>query len=114
MNLIDDKINKLISQYDELEALLKESQKEMSQIDIDLSKLYHKIEGIEIKHVSESHALIKELKVILSKRREIKLNNILLITVSDYLKSPMNKFKQAKNDKLDKHTKVIDKLGTNI
>lgn len=114
MSLITTKVNDFIAQYDELEALLVENQNEMSQIDSDLSKLYHKIEGAEIKHVSESHALIKELKVILNKRREIKLNFILLITVSNFLKTPMAKFKQAKNDKLDKHNKVIEKLNNNI
>lgn len=114
MSSVATKVNNFISQYDELEALLIENQNEMSQIDSDLSKLYHKIEGAEIKHVSESHALIKELKVILAKRREIKFNFILLITVSNYLKTPMSKFKQAKDDKLDKHNKVIEKLSTNI
>ncbi len=114
MNLIPAKINNLISQFDELEILLKENQKEMSQIDTDLSKLYHKIEVVEIKHVSESHALIKELKMILSKRRDIKLNYILLQNVSDYLKSPFIKFKQAQIEKLDKHNKMIEKMNTNF
>ena len=113
MNLVATKISEFVNLYDELAVLLTENQKEMSQVDTDLSKLYHKIEGVEIKHVSESHALIKELKAVLNKRREIKFNYIQLSAVAEVLKGPMGKFKSLQVEKLDKHNKIIEKLSNN-
>ena len=113
MTLIADRIQNFIKEFEELDILLKENQVEMSKIDTDLSKLYHRIEGVEIKHVSESHALIKELKVILNKRREIKLNYILLSTLCQHLKSPIANFTKNQKAKLEKHNEIIDRLGTN-
>ncbi len=113
MNLVPDKINEFIKRFEELDVLLKENTKEMSQIDTDLSNLYHKIEGVTIKHVSESHALIKDLKSILNQRRDIKLNFMLLSSICDSLRVQMEKLKKGQIEKLEKHNKLLHDLSIN-
>lgn len=81
-----DKINNFLNQFDELETLYHDVLKERSDIDKSLSSWYHVVEGTTIKHISKSHNLIKDVKIILDKRRDIKLNEILLRSLCDILR----------------------------
>ena len=77
MNPVVKLVESFIKQFDELEELSKKINKERSDIDKALSKWYHTLEGTDIKHVSESHSFIKEVKVILARRRDLKIEDLI-------------------------------------
>jgi hypothetical protein len=110
MNPIADKINNLILQYEELEKLNVLSNKNLSDIDTELSSCYHRIEGTVIKHVSQSHKLIKELKIILEKRRIIKLEGLLLRSTCDLLRDKVGQVKGTNKKTLSKHIEVKQEI----
>jgi hypothetical protein len=78
MKTIEDRIHDLVNQFDELVELEKDSNKLQSEYDLELSRLYHVIEGSSFTHVSQSHNLMKELQDVLLKRRDNKFDNALL------------------------------------
>ena len=97
------KVEEFIKQFDELEALNNAVIKEMSEIDKAVSSWYHKVEGLNIKHVSESHRLIKELKPILDRRRDNKLESMVLRSTCDTLRATIVKLKETHKSQFDKN-----------
>jgi predicted transcriptional regulator len=102
-----------LSNFENIQNLNKLKNDEQSKIDIELSDCYHKIEGTTITHVSQSHKLIKQLKDILSRRRQIKYETILLRTTCDNLDIIMKSLKQKINDHNKKHREILNKLKEN-
>ena len=106
MNPVVKLVESFIKQFDELEELSKKINKERSDIDKALSKWYHTVEGTEIKHVSESHSFMKEVKVILARRRDLKIEDLIVRSTCDILRAKINELKKhhtvlfAKNDKV--------------
>lgn len=105
-----DFVRIFMKQFNELDKLRQLKSKEQSDCDIAVSSLYHKIEGINIKHVSQSHALIKELKVLLIKRRENKLEVAILRTVCDSLMDKIGQLKLSIPKAIAQHDKVIAEI----
>ncbi len=110
MNPINSKIENFLKEFDELETLNAAIMKEQSEIDKTLSTFYHKVEGKEIKHVSESHNLIKELKVILNRRRENKLEGLLLRSTCDALRDKVKILRENNKNVLIKNDKVLTEI----
>lgn len=106
MNPVVKLVESFIKQFDELEELSKKINKERSDIDKALSKWYHTVEGTDIKHVSESHSFMKEVKVILARRRDLKIEDLIVRSTCDMLRVKINELKKhhkvlfAKNDKV--------------
>lgn len=71
------KITEMNKIFGELESLCGHAAKMQSSFDAELSNVYHLIEGVEIKHVSESHKLFMHLKDVLNRRRMVKETAIL-------------------------------------
>lgn len=103
-------VKELLRQYEAVKELNDAKQEERSEIDRELSNFYHHVEGINITHVSQSHKLIKELKVILNKRRDNKLEGLVLKTTLDSIKVPTSHIKGSINRVVTTHKKVIDEM----
>lgn len=108
MNPILSKVNAFIHEFDELERLNQATCKERSDIDKQISSWYHKLEGLKITHVSQSHKLIMELKPLLERRRDIKIEEIILTSTCDTLRDKVNNLKASNKTKLLKHESVIE------
>jgi hypothetical protein len=104
-------LDSLIEQLTKLEGLRDEAYNSMSKIDGELSDWYHRVEGLKITHVSQSHELIKQVKIILEKRRVIKLEANVLRMVCDNLNGLNIKTKY--DSIVDKHEKLIIDLTNN-
>jgi len=110
MTDVKTQVRNFLIQFQELSALKNEKIKEQSECDLAISELYHKIEGIKIKHVCESHALIKELKVLLKKRRDNKIESIILQSVCDTLQTSINSLKLSIPKAIKKHEEVLTEI----
>lgn len=102
MSKIIEKFDDVFKISNDILSLLQNKINELSEIDKELSGIYHKIEGYEITHVSQSHKFVKELKSVLIKRRTLKLETRLLQTFNDNLKDKIKttqvKYKEILND----------------
>jgi hypothetical protein len=112
MNPIADKIDEFLKQFDELEKLNADASKEHSDIDKALSSWYHKVEGLDITHVSISHKLIKEVKGLLIRRRDIKLESMLLRSTCDTLREKVKTLKGSNKNVLAQNEKVRLEIKT--
>lgn len=110
MNLIENTIQGFLKQFDEIEKLNNQKNAERSNIDKQISSWYHKIEGIEITHVSQSHRLIKELKPLLEKRRDLKTESMMLRHICDSLRNNIEKIKKNNQAILNKKNEVIEEI----
>jgi hypothetical protein len=110
---IADKLESFLSDYNELNKIYDIELQKLSDIDKKLSIFYHKVEGVKINHISESHNMIKELKEILAIRRESKLNTRLLLSFNQTLEPKMKQFKDSKNKMQTIHLKLLKDLEIN-
>ena len=102
-----------LSHYDPIQALSKAKNDEQSKVDLELSSCYHKIEGANITHVAQSHKLIKELKEVLSRRRQVKYEAMVLRTTCDNLNTIMKTLNQKIVAHNKKHQEILTKLKEN-
>jgi hypothetical protein len=106
-----EQLESLIEQLSKLESLRDNAYNNMSKIDGELSDWYHRVEGLKISHVSQSHELIKQVKIILEKRRIIKFETNVLRMVCDNLNG--SNIKTKYDSIVDKHEKLIIDLTNN-
>jgi hypothetical protein len=104
MKTIEETLNDLISQFERIEELEKESNKLQSEHDLELARLYHVIEGTTITHVSQSHKIIKEMQELLIKRRNNKFENALLKSTTSLLRSQIQSLKAKLQSNANKKT----------
>jgi hypothetical protein len=109
MTAIEQKIQNLVNQFEELEQMERESNKLQSEHDLELSRLYHVIEGTTLSHVSQSHNLMKELQELLIKRRNNKFDNALIKGATSLLKPNIQSLKEKiENKKIKKTTYFVE------
>jgi hypothetical protein len=99
-----------ISEYNKIEILINNKSEALSNIDKELSDFYHKVEGKEISHVSVSHNLMKELKTILERRRQIKYEFMVLSAFQDLAQSQIKKSFVSYERIKKQHTKVLEEI----
>ena len=107
MSKTEEATSLLLSQYEQLQKLYIKKNNDLSEIDKELSTIYHFIEGVELNHVSKSN-LLKQLKDILIRRRDIKYERILLSSVIDTLGMPIIKVKNAYAKAKNKHQEILE------
>jgi hypothetical protein len=112
MNPVANKIDDFLKQFDELEKLNANVSQEHSDIDKAISSWYHKVEGLEITHVSQSHRLIKEIKPLLERRRDIKIESMLLRSTCDTLREKVKTLKDSNKKALVQNEKVRQEIKT--
>lgn len=110
MEKASDIIDTFIKQYDEIEKLSTQATKDQSNLELELSSCYHRIEGASITHVSQSHKLIKELQDILNRRRDNKIEAILLRSTCDLMREKITQLKVNKKNKLVKDIEVKQEI----
>lgn len=106
---ISTKLEVIGKQLFQLTDLVEKTQKEVSHWDCELSNIYHIIEGKKITHISQSHALIKEMKHILSKRREAKGNQRMVHSMV----AVYSNFKNTKNRIIKKEKQLKTSMEKN-
>jgi predicted transcriptional regulator len=109
---IEEETNKFFKQFQKLIEMRELSLVTLSDTDTKLSSLYHKIEGIEITHISQSHNLIKELKSVLTERRLAKKNCMLSQSVVDTMKRQIESAKKQRTNILNRHQALEDEIKT--
>jgi len=113
MNENVKKIEDFIRHFEALEQLNNNTHKELSDIDKQLANWYHKVEGTEITHVSQSHKLLKEVQPILKRRRELKIETLTLRSTCDSLRATMQKVKDNNKNHLKQNEKVLQEIKDN-
>lgn len=103
-------LDEFIKQYEQIEKMCKASMEEQGEIDRELSNWYHTVEGIDITHISQSHKLIKQGKVILEKRRKNKLEMIMLRSTCDSMKTTFQSLKMKLDNTKKKNAEVIQEI----
>lgn len=107
---LEKKVQQLFDLFDEIDTIKNNAQSNLSKADNELSDLYHYIEGVDIKHVAQSHNLIKELKTVLYNRREAKKEAMLSQSIIDNVKGAINTAKKRSVVILDKHKAIEDEI----
>lgn len=107
---IKGKIDLIYSTFDELKILNKQAKVELSVIDRELSNHYHKIEGVEINYMSDSHLLLIQLREILFRRREAKINQTLLESFVSSGDANLTKSKKRFEDIIKKHDEILQEI----
>ena len=106
-------LDNFIRQYDEIEKMYKASKEEQGIIDRELSSWYHVVEGVDVKHISQSHNLIKQGKVILEKRRKNKLEMIMLRSTCDSMKTTFEDLKIKLDNNKKKNSDILKEIKDN-
>lgn len=109
---IHKKVSNFLEAFDEIKQLANEKRNASAEAERELSSMYHKIEGIEITHISQSHNLIKELKVVLAKRRDLKVEDSMLRSVVDQLSGSMGNVNKKHKAILLKHSEIVEEIKT--
>jgi DNA-directed RNA polymerase len=99
-----------VNQFDKIEAFYKDVTEKQGKIDKELSSWYHVVEGIDIKHISESHNLIKQGKDILKRRRENKLEMIIIRSTHDMMKTQVSNLKINLEKSVTKNSEVVEEI----
>jgi hypothetical protein len=99
-----------INQFDKIEAFYKDVTEKQGKIDKELSGWYHVVEGTDIKHISESHKLIKQGKDILKRRRENKLEMIIIRSTHDMMKTQVSNLKINLEKSVTKNSEVVEEI----
>ena len=107
---VKSKIDLIFNTFNELKKLGKQAKAELSSIDRELSNHYHKIEGIEINCMSDSHLLIMQLRDILYRRREAKINQTILDSFISSGDANLTKSKKRFEDIIAKHEEIIQEI----
>ena len=100
-------VTNFINEYEKIEALLTASIAEQSRLDSELSKFYHNLEGTKLGAIYKSHEMLKDLQILLGKRRDNKLNVIILSSTCDTLRASIKTLKLATNKRLAKHEEIL-------
>ena len=107
---IKREINLIYETFNELKKLNTEAKHSLSDIDRELSNHYHKIEGIEIQYMSDSHLLIIQLRDILFRRREAKINHTMLESFVTSMQSQIDKTKKRNLEIIKKHDEILKEI----
>lgn len=105
-----DVVKTLLTQYEDIKKLYEVKLEERSEIDRSISNFYHYVEAVDITHVSQSHKLIKDLKLLLGKRRDNKLEGLILKTTLDNIKISTSNIKGNLNKVVVTHNKMLDDM----
>ena len=99
-----------ITQFEKIDQFYEDIKNKQGEIDRELSNWYHVVEGVNIKHISESHNLIKAGKDILKRRRENKLEMIIIRSTHDMMKNQISNLKINLEKSVNKNTEVVEEI----
>ena len=100
-------VTNFIKEYENIEALLEVSRVEQSKLDCELSEFYHNLEGTKLGATYKSHEKLKYLQVLLAKRRDNKIDVIILSSTCDTLRASIKALKLSNTKRLARHDEVL-------
>lgn len=109
---MEDILKEFFTNYDKLDKLNDWTTSALSSVDKELAEFYHHIEGIHLSHNTQAHNYMVELQDILSRRRQLKADTILIRSFIDRTSPSMEKAKTHSNNAIKQHRKVLEKLKT--
>ena len=107
-----EKLKDFVKHYEVIEQLAQDAFTAQSELDKELSVWYHKVEGTKPSHVSESHRLINEVKNILDRRRDNKLEVVVYRTTCDSIGKQFKDLKSKLKNQVIQHNKILTELKT--
>jgi len=105
-----EKVKNFFALYDEIAKGKDRALIEVSECDKELSELYHEIEGMELGHIAKSHKKLKELQILLRRRREVKGTARIVQSFADGLSDKIEKMRQTMESVTKQHQSVIDEI----
>jgi len=100
-----------INQFDKIESNYKDVSEKQGNIDRELSGWYHLVEGTDVKHISESHRLLKQGKEILKRRRSNKLEMIIIRATHDMMKNQIGSLRLNLEKCIKKNAEVVEEIN---
>ena len=107
---IMEKMDEFFKLYDELKGLQVKACKEQGDMDKELSNVYHMIEAVETKHITQSHKIFLHLKNVLNRRRMSKVPAHIMQSFVNHLDPVMGKLKKSNQSSLAKHKSILKEL----
>lgn len=107
-----NKMDMFFQLYDEIVKSKDAALQHQSDMDKELSNVYHLIEGVQTSHVSEGHKMFTHLKNVLNRRRMSKLPASLVQAFFDNLDEKIKKTKESKKNLIDKHNVVLKEIAS--
>lgn len=107
---IESILEDFFNNFKKVEVLNKEKNNELSKVDIELSEFYHELEGVHLSHNTQAHVYMTKLKDILSRRRQLKKETILIRSFVDTIKQSIDISKQRHNNAISTHNKVMNEI----
>jgi len=112
LNILD-KMDEFLKLYDEIANYQKGVINHQSDMDKELADVYHIIEGVVPKHISQSHKIFLHLKNVLNRRRMSKLPTQLVQMFIDNLGPKIEVIRTRHKSLMDKHQMVLDQIDEN-
>ena len=103
-------VENFINQYEIILSSYDKAKNEQGEIDREISSFYHKLEGTTLGATYKSHNLLKELKVLLERRRVNKIDVIVLRSTCDTIGKTMETLKTNKKRLLNKNTEILAEI----
>lgn len=113
MTEAEENLNIFFNQFKELLKLNQSKNSQLSNVDIELSNLYHKIEGTIEFDCNQSHDFIIQLKDVLGRRRVLKLETIALRSTCDKLKDIIPNISNSHEQLIKKNSEVLKEISDN-
>ncbi len=107
---VEEILEQFFSNHEKLERMNKQLHEDLSNVDRELSAYYHKLEGVHLSHNTQAHKYMLELQDILSRRRQLKIDTILIRSFIDNTKSSIDLAKKRNVSALTQHKKILTEL----
>jgi hypothetical protein len=108
---VEKAIDQFFHNYENLKVVYGLKIKDLSDVDKELTAFYHKLEGVHLSHNTQAHKFMVKLQDILSRRRQIKLDIILVKTFIDNTSNSMSEAEKRNKKALGRHLRVLDEMG---
>jgi len=108
IDLVEESFQGILDAFGDFETLRDSLYKAQSDSDLALAEMYHKIEGFNPTHVSQSHYMFLELQSILRKRRNVKGAASMIRAINDSMN--LDAVKKTKVKAKNRHNEIMNQL----
>lgn len=106
---VEDILGQFFANHNKVERMSEQLHKDLSNVDKELADFYHKVEGIHLSHNTQAHNYMLQLQDILTRRRQLKKDTILIRCFIDNTKQSIELAKKRNDKALEKHKIVLAK-----
>ena len=108
---MEDILGQFFKNYNKLLTMYEVKKKEQSNTEKELASFYHMVEGTHFSHNTQAHNPMLRLKDILGRRRQLKLDIILIKSFLDTTSQSMNTAKKRTDKAVKRHNDVLNEMG---